>query len=243
MSDSQYYWQPLSIIFKIKNKDSVFRLAISVTVERLVAVRFPLHTHVLLKRHRILIGIVGIYVLAVLSNLHFLLMLRAVPVAVCNSSIFTIGLEVVAEEMEPFGYNYSRYSITVSIISTQIIPLITLIILNSWLICSFKNQNATRKQRRSSLDDATVRKQDHHITIVVTAIISSFVLCNLPSTVIFAIHLSNGLETHMSKEFYIAAEISNILDTTGKALNVVVYNFCSEKFQKRIRLMFNFAKW
>lgn len=103
------------------------RLAVSITVERLVAVRIPLHAHVYLKRRRILIGIICIYAAAVLLNVHFLFSLRVVRVLVCNSSTFTIGLMVAAEDTEPIAYNYGRYSLTVFIIAVQIIPLIALI--------------------------------------------------------------------------------------------------------------------
>lgn len=194
-----------------------------------------MHSHVYLTRHRILIGIVCIYVAAAMLNVHFLFSMRVIPVAVCNSSAFTIGFVVASQKTEPFGYSYGRYSLIVFIIAAQIIPLIAVIILNSWLVYILKSAKYVSKQL--SIGSASARKQERQITIVVIAIITSFVLFNIPSAVIWAIHLSNGL-SRMPKKFYIAAEIANIFVAAGKTINFVVYFCCSKQFRKRIRGIF-----
>lgn len=160
--------------------------------------------------------------------------MRVVPVAVCNSSTSTIGFIVATEESDPFSYKYSQYSLSVFVLAAQVIPLIAMIVLNSWLIFILKSSKLSWSHRTMSCSS---RKHDQQVTIIVVAIIASFLLFNIPSAIVWAVHLSNGLGK-MPKIFFTIAEIANIFVATGKATNFFVYYCCSEQFRQRLRGIF-----
>lgn len=210
-----------------------FRLAVSAAGERLLTVRFPLHSIVHFKRRRMLFVIACIFVLALLLNVHFLFSLRVVSVPVCNSKLTTIGLSIATKSSEPFSYNYGIYSLGAFVIAAQIIPLLLLITLNSSLI--FSLSRAAENDEELISDASSQLQNENQISVVVAAMIASFVLFNIPSAVTWTIHLANGLQTAMPNNFHTAVEVANILVATGKCINIFVYCWCSVQFRRRFR--------
>lgn len=172
-----------------------------------------------------------------LLNLHFLFSLRVIPLSVCNqSNLTTIALFVARESDEPLSYKYGYFSLGVFVVIVQIIPLVLLITLNAALIYSLRKISTNDVELRRNVNDSSnAQKNERQISMVVCAIVASFVLFNIPSAVMWTIHLANGLPNVMSKEFHIAVEIANILVATGKTINFVVYYCCSEQFRRRVR--------
>lgn len=205
-------------------------------MERLIAVRFPLHAIVYLNRRGILSAIACIYFMALLLNVHFLFSLRVVSVAVCKSNSTTIGLEIAKKATEPFSYNFGHYSLVTFVVTAQIIPMLLLIALNSSLIFSLRKLLTNEMElRRNRSESSNAQQNERQISMVVAAIIASFVLFNIPSAVVWTIHLAYGLNIEMPKEFHTAVEIANILVPTGKTINFIVYYCCSEQFRGRLR--------
>lgn len=218
----------------------IYRLAVSIATERFIAVRFPLHAAVYLKRRRILLAIVCIYVSALLLNIHFVFQLRVVSVAVCNSNVTSIRMSQARESSEPFLYNFSMYSLGTFIITAQIVPLALLIILNTLLVVSLRKSSVGKdvELRRNVSISSTAQHNERKISMMVIAIIASFVFFNILSAIVWTIQIVSGLRLEMGKKFFFAVDVANILVVTGKSINFIVYCCCSKQFCRRPRSNF-----
>lgn len=98
----------------------IFRLAVGVTIERVIAVRFPLHARVYLKRSRIAASIVITYILAALMNQFFLFMLHVKRMDVCLPDCTLTNQSTYLIAIAPPGSAASKYGSVSVIITVEI---------------------------------------------------------------------------------------------------------------------------
>ncbi len=225
-----------------------FRFTAAVTVERALAIRSPFrHAHSSWKR--MIIGIVVIFSLAFCLTFYYNFWYIKVPVPT------RCGDPTAAEQLQNFVFvpvtreqeiitprirkrlnltetsatvtNYVKASVIIGASAIVVGPLIVLIILNAGLIYYVKQSHRAIQLAVSQEQDRQAKERK--ITIMICVIVGSFIILNCPSA---ALHLWSLMSQVPRWHFY-AAQVSNSLVITNKAINFILYCLSSENFRKK----------
>lgn len=205
----------------------------------MVVIWNPLQAQIIFSRLRIITTLIVIFIIGLVVNIHYFYTFQVQKKSACNGTITIYDVTLTGESLDPVGYAFGQWAIMLKVIFTQLLPLLSLAVLDGYLLfylIYFKTRYVTLLQ---SLP-VRHRQKERQLLIVIVVIITSFVLFNIPSAVIHTIHFASGLKSRMPNEFFIAAEISNIMIVTGKALKIVWYSMCSKSF--RWKLLFLWRK-
>lgn len=232
-----------------------FRFVLAVTIERLVAIRFPLRAKYFWTKFRLVLVIV---ILAVLSNAltsyhHFAyenqrfqlcnntqVFYQRMPVTklVVNVTNNQTGQREQRPTYPALKIYVQASTITCSVLVVAI-PLVALIALNICLVLTLQvQQRSISRISQFAKSDYSERQQanERKVTRTVAVIVLSFTVFNGPSMVLSLWNLANDFQG--PPEFYTAASISNSLVITGKILNFFLYCVSSSHFRQCLKRMF-----
>ena len=216
-----------------------------VTIERYVAIRFPL------KMRTSCGGKMRAFLLA---------LALVIPVAMTLPNFFYYTVEThhppfseypikVAESTE-FGKNdpyrcvYFKYIIP---FLWYIIPWIVLAVLNILLVHQVMKSAKISHGASASIGGATNRRHSRNLTIVMIAIVASFLLFNLPKCVTVFLRMlhdddacepgSSGNEQRPETKLDRAEWIVSVLNTANSSFNFVFYCVIGERFRRQFQQM------
>lgn len=211
-----------------------------VTTERVVAVKLPLHARLLLKKRRVVLAIVLIFLFAMLISLFHFALRKVITGPICNRcDEFTYRWELPSPKTGYARYIYVRISVGLYSSLVVAIPVIILIVLNSILIHYLRQHRMTADPKNGGNNHQTntmkQKSTERKVTTMVVIIIITFIILNMPSAVLFFLESAEGIKQNISKTLYAdIIAISNTMVTTGKATNFLLFCLSSESFRKRL---------
>lgn len=204
-----------------------------VTVERLIAIRTPLHAGSFLKGWRIVFVILIIFVCTFTINIYNIFWLRPGTMPDCK---YTNKTNRILRRLSPDdGYYLYKY-VTISQMLTPVItvplPLIFLVVMNALLLYYLRvSRRYVAKMSTNCIGTKT--KNEMKITLMVLVIVLAFFIFNFPSAVVYFYAIYNPKWS--SRE--ILARTTNYMVTLNKALNFWLYCLASESFRKKLRIL------
>lgn len=198
-----------------------------VTIERLIAIRFPLKIRSLWTRRRITFLISFITLSTLLLQTYHIFWFKPTTLPSCkqpNNTVYV--LYSISNENSPAA-NFVRTSIYLSPILNVCIPLLIMGTLNG-LIIYYLRQNSNQIIRMSSVNEKHSMKE-RKVTIMVMIIVSAFIVCNVPSVVVYIVSLFRKVT------FWSA--VTNYLVCLNKALNFLLYCCASKSFRKKCKTL------
>ncbi|KRY93688.1 putative G-protein coupled receptor F59B2.13 [Trichinella pseudospiralis] len=213
-------------------------LAIAVTCERLLAIRKPLHAKLLLKKKKIITLIALIYALSLPLFSYTFVWHKPIEVTVqrCNMSRTWWTIQEINRTEHPWLENYVKLSLKLVPNVSITIPLFVLIVFNSLLLYSL---NKSRKEAAQMGNNQHHKAVELRVAMTVAITIAAFLLFQLPSAVLYLWDAING-SRNRPMWFYTVTTVSNVLVSTGKAVNFIIYCASSKNF--RIQLLRLFRK-
>ncbi|EYB99768.1 hypothetical protein Y032_0120g926 [Ancylostoma ceylanicum] len=129
----------------------------------------------------------------------------------------------------------TRYLLVLHAVSGVFVPLVVLSLLNVLLVLALKKNTMPVHMLKDSQAQQSLlvarNKTERKVTIMVTVIISSFIICNTPGAILYILKKPNtDLTTRMLQS------ISNSLVITGKVLNFVLFCMSSDHFRALLRM-------
>lgn len=214
-----------------------FRFAVVVTVERLVAIRTPLHARSFWKTWRmmLIIGCVLFFSFSLQLFNFFLLTPDTLPNCLNKTQRLPYFRLIRKNDSNHLLFHYVRISMTLQPIVQVTFPLLLLVLLNSMLLrYLWINRKAVARfgnqPRSSTTQNTSLVSKEWKITMTVMSIVITFIIFNLPSMVVY--WLSAKLNSY-SFNYGV-----NFLVTINKALNFVLYCTSSATFRRRLVRLF-----
>ncbi|EGT58648.1 hypothetical protein CAEBREN_00383 [Caenorhabditis brenneri] len=133
---------------------------------------------------------------------------------------------------------YVRYVVFVHMIFVVIIPMVLSTSLNILLVCALrKNSMPLRMLNDSHVHQSLIvqrTRTERKVTAMVTVILSSFIACNVPGSVVFIMKESDD-HFDDSRRHILMQAICNSLAVTGKVLNFLLFCLSSEHFRALLK--------
>ncbi|KAK5979874.1 putative G-protein coupled receptor F59B2.13, partial [Trichostrongylus colubriformis] len=157
--------------------------------------------------------------------------------------IVIAALAVTAQTFAPsgtiFSQNVSKSLNLIHAATVVVIPLVVCSLLNILLVLALKKNTMPIQMLKDSQTQQTLlearNKNERKVTIMVTVIITSFIVCNAPGAILTFLTLNNFISGKGLTDVMLQA-ISNSLVTTAKVLNFVLFCMSSEHFRARLRI-------
>lgn len=208
-------------------------ILVSMTVERFIAIWFPLKVSKWCTRQRAIIVMLVIGTLLMGLNFHYLWTYHEV-----EHSFYTYHCTSFPEYMD-FENNVWYY---LDGLAYSIIPFIVLIVCNIMIIVGIKR--SSRKQRAltnkmDKLQSADKAKQQSQITIMLVTISIVFVLFTMPNCIFFIIQGKiNYLATPHSHAIWVLwMQVIFFLSDANHAINFYLYFLSGQKFRQKFKSM------
>ena len=114
-----------------------------------------------------------------------------------------------------------------------LVPLITLIILNTLLIKALRRTKKKRAMMLTSSSNSMQSRSEDDITLVLIVVVVVFVVCQTPALVTQVL-MSLMSETSRScpSPFFYYERISDLMVVANSSMNFLIYCFCSIKFRQ-----------
>ncbi|VDM75982.1 unnamed protein product [Strongylus vulgaris] len=126
-------------------------------------------------------------------------------------------------------------------VSVVLVPFIVLTLLNTLLVLALKKNTMPMHMLKDSQAHQTLlvarNKTERKVTIMVTVIITSFIVCNTPSAILHVQMFFH--EENLTDAMFFC--ISNSLVITGKVLNFVLFCMSSDHFRALLRMQLQSA--
>ncbi len=213
-------------------------LTVLLTIDRFIAVCYPLHAQRLCTMRRTYI------LIAVLLLCTFAFSLpRFFEYTIHESTDFKITPLV-------FDKNYVfSYRIALFFLAAYLTPMLLLIVLNTRLVCTLRRANAYRAVAMQHISNANKRemlemgnKISRSITTIVVTVVVVCILCNV---VAMAVHVIYSLQICFREELtYLEpirrylANVSNLMITINCGSNFIIYCMCSRNFRAVLKRTF-----
>ena len=196
-------------------------MTVLLTIDRYIAVRFPLHAQRLCTLPRAIRHMVIMLIIAFLF---------------CVPRFF----EYEIDTSNHFGFTSTSllknrvyiiaYRIVLFFICMYLVPMLLLISLNAKLLTTLKNAELYR----ASITDNKITRSNQSITAIVVTVVLVTILCNVTAMLSHLVWSLQQCFTHLAHletpRRYLAL-ISNVLVTINSAINFVIYCFCSRNFR------------
>uniref|UniRef100_A0A0R3S5K5 G_PROTEIN_RECEP_F1_2 domain-containing protein n=1 Tax=Elaeophora elaphi TaxID=1147741 RepID=A0A0R3S5K5_9BILA len=225
-------------------------LVLTVSVERFIGIRSPVHAHFKWKEKGILLIIVPIFIGAFVITFYHHIAYKYSIYIVCNGT-------QLKGNVRPIDYNwtgnkqygsvltkYIHYGKYLQLITVILVPIVAVAFLNVSLICLMRNRviqrnrstsnNSDYSMLRNCNDTGIMQRQERKVTVTVLAIVTCFTITHAPSLIPF-VWETFGISKENPRPFLATVSIANSLLITGKVLNFVL--FCSSSVHFRRRLM------
>uniref|UniRef100_A0A7I4YUH0 G_PROTEIN_RECEP_F1_2 domain-containing protein n=1 Tax=Haemonchus contortus TaxID=6289 RepID=A0A7I4YUH0_HAECO len=166
------------------------------------------------------------------------------PRFLATIAIIVIGaLGVTAQTFAPpgaiFSSRVSKTLVFIHVASVVVIPLVICSLLNILLVSALKKNTMPTQMLKDSQAQQTLldarNKTERKVTIMVTVIITSFVVCNAPGAIL-AFLIQNNLIYRKGLTTALLQVLSNTLVTTAKVLNFLLFCMSSDHFRALLRL-------
>ena len=235
------YWYPFGrVLTDICGNVSVC-LTVTFSLERLVAVSYPMRGRILCtpKRARLITAIVVVFAVACTSPEFF-----ETDLVVRHSNNRTIVQQVPSKMAETDGYRIGYYNFFV--FTFTILPLILLCTSNGILVKTvFAAMKIRKRMVYTALRTAIGRRrtEQNRITIMLIIVVIVFLVCQFPYAVLllYGIYLDSNvimLSPNGMNRMRIAGNIVNLLVLINASINFVLYSVMSTKFRKLCYRMF-----
>lgn len=213
----------------------IFRFAIMVTVERLVAIRTPIRARTFWTPNRLITIIVIIYLLTVLFQIPHYLWYEPSSIPDCTNLNKTIPVLMQLPQSHKY-YKLVKIAITICPMIIVTIPLILLISFNSLLLYHLR---LSRKYvcEFESFPNQRSKDNERQITIMICVIVGTFFVFNFPSAVVF---VCSVFEKDAKKIITLVTTslATNYMVTLHKMFNFPLYCCSSSNFRKNLKRVF-----
>lgn len=200
-----------------------------VTMERLIAIRFPLRIRLLWTRRRITFLITFITLFTFVLQMYNLFWYKVTTLPSCSMPNETVYvLKSISSDPNSTAFNYLSVSMYLAPTVTVLVPLVIMTVANALIIYFFR-LNSNEIVRLGNYNDKHVAKE-RKITIMVLVIVTAFLLCNLPSAVTYVVSFFVKIPS--------ITIVTNYLVCLNKALNFFLYCCASKGFRKKCRIIF-----
>ncbi|VDK67952.1 unnamed protein product [Litomosoides sigmodontis] len=237
--------------FYYVSKRQLNALVLTVSVERFIGIRSPVHAHFKWKEKGVVLIIVPIFIGAFVITFYHHIAYKYSIYTVCNGT-------QLKGNVRPIDYNwtgnklygnvltkYIHYGKYLQLITVILVPIVAVAFLNVSLICLMRNRVVTQRNRTASNNSdysmlrncnhtGIMQRQERKVTVTVLAIVTCFTVTHAPSLIPF-VWETFGISKENPRPFLAAVSIANSLLITGKVLNFVL--FCSSSMHFRRRLM------
>ncbi|VDO22760.1 unnamed protein product [Brugia timori] len=226
-------------------------LVLTLSVERFIGIRSPVHAHFKWKEKGVLLIIIPIFIGAFVITFYHHIAYKYSIYIICNGT-------QLKGSVRPIDYNwtgnklygnaltkYIHYGKYLQLITVILVPIVAVAFLNVSLIYLMRNRVVIQRNRstsnnsdysmlRSCNDTGIMQRQERKVTVTVLAIVTCFTITHAPSLIPF-VWETLGISKENPRPFLITVSIANSLLITGKVLNFVL--FCSSSVHFRRRLM------
>lgn len=205
----------------------IFRITVGVTIERMIAFKFPIHLRVYVTRYRVMITIALVYLFTLVVSIYVHVTQAGLDRYCINNSC---KLFVQLEQNQTCHASVIVYAIT-----CVIFPLVLVVILATAIIHALHKSSKFRRDQTSA-DSRTalvVGKRESRTTMKVIFNAVSFVAFN--ATCAVAAILALQYTTSTAPEWLIVLRnAANILVMINKASNFVLYSLASRQYRRRL---------
>ena len=201
-----------------------------VAADRFIAVTYPFKASQICTYKKSLKLIVFVTIIAILFNLprffHYYLIAKQIAQS-NDTSTFVSHIKMDLNGWNTQIYHY-LYHITLTFIFLYIIPLCSLIFLNTRLILALHNAKETQK-RMSGVNKGAYR-HNRSITLNMVVVITKFILCQTPD---FVAAIIGALPIYVQSDAYrIFLTIKEMLLVINSSVNFYIYLIFNSKFRK-----------
>ncbi|XP_055679384.1 neuropeptide SIFamide receptor-like isoform X2 [Lutzomyia longipalpis] len=209
---------------------SVYSL-IAVSLDRFLAIWWPLKLQITKKRARLMI--LCIWIIALTSTIPWALFFELVPFfgATPNTSTETRDIQLCLEVWPP-GTDGALYFLLANLIACYILPmlLITLCYILIWVKVWRRSIPGDSKDAQM---DRMQQKSKVKVVKMLVAVVILFVLSWLPLYVIFARIKFGGAMSPKEEEIYqVATPIAQWLGASNSCINPILYAFFNKKYRR-----------
>ena len=196
-------------------------ITVLLTIDRYIAVRFPLHAHHLCTTSRAMRHVIVLALFALLFSLP-----RFFEYQIDNKNKFGFSSTALL-----VSRTYTIvYRIVLFFAFMYLIPMLLLIILNAHLLITLKVADTYR----AGVSDSKNVKTNRNITATVVTVVLVTIVCNVSAMLSHLLWSLQQCFTHLahldSSRRYLAL-ISNVFITLNSAINFMIYCLCSRNFR------------
>ncbi len=219
-------------------------LTVLLTIDRFIAVCYPLHAQRLCTMRRTYI------LIAVLLTSTFVFSL---PRLFLEYNIHPNGSDFNLNPMNQRQEHVFGYRIVAFFLAMYLVPMMLLIVLNTRLVSALRRANAYRALAMQHVRDVSCRqtlemgyKINRSITTIVVTVVVVCIVCNSTS---MAVHIIHSLHMLFVQELFFVdgprrylANISNLMITINSSINFIIYCLCSRTFRLVLMRTFRCAE-
>lgn len=233
-----FYWKlwPYLITFTDASSNSSVWITVTFTIERYIAVCYPMKGKVLCTESRAKKMIIIVFLSSFLITLPTAFEWNIIEVV--NSQNATEIRAVYSE----LGLNPIYVSVYYWIVSVLfiIIPIILLAVFNAFLIQSVHSSKTQRKTMTRRRETGEQARQESKITVMLIAVVILFLFCQLPTAVILLYGSFHHVEPGSNEDYLLRGlgNIFNFLVALNAAGNFVVYCLLSQKYRRTLLMIF-----
>ena len=210
----QYSVWPILMITQM----STVWLTILVSVERYIAICFPLKSAYLLSLSHIKRAVTIVFLVSVLYNVPRFFEHRIVEPAEMQKSA------IVDNAFYRYIYMSTLYALTLFLV-----PLALLIILNAKLVC------ALQRGKKQWANLASRQRKEQTLTIIPLTIVCVFFICGTPSSVVNIIEsVHPNINSHQNANYIRLLVVANLLVVLNSACNFIIYCMLGKRFRTQL---------
>lgn len=231
-----HYW-PYGVWLTDAASNTSTWLTVTFTVERYVAVCHPMQGQVYCTVERARRLIAGVFVVCFLSIVTTPLEWRVVQSLSDNGEDTKLSLQMTAlGRHDSYRLLFYWFSATFFVF----LPLILLVIFNSFLIAAVRRSH---RQRRLMTSSSTIGasqapvSQENRITVMLITVVIIYLLCQLPPACVLVYKTFMAVPKPQSREYLITrflGNVCNLLMAINSACNFVLYCVMSDKYRSTV---------
>ena len=233
------YMRAYAWVFNSTNLMVNTYIVVAVTVQRYIAVCWPLKASTLASVKVAKIQIVGIIVSATIFNIPRICEFIVITVPVAGTNETTLKrIKTELGQSFPFAFGYNVISDSVVM---YVVPLTILVTLNIFLVRALRQATQKRSEmKRTGNPNEEQRKQidDREITKSLIVVVIVFVICQItPPVRRLLAAVLGGNENQCGTFYYFYHDIHNLASVVNAAANFVIYCWCGIRFRRIVKFM------